>query len=208
MIGYLKGQLQAIYDDNIILDVHGVGYRLYLSQLTLQQLPRVGEKLEFHIATMVREDAIHLFGFINYFELKIYNLLIMVSGIGPRQAMHLLSKCPPTELVRAIVNSDGGYLESLKGIGHKTAEKIILELKTPMTKLMKHELPIMPQGPQSMRGDLVAALLQLGYRRPEIENAIFKMDLKQFTQLEVAIKASLRLLSGTDAAANTNIGEA
>lgn len=198
MIGYLKGTLHAVREDHVIVEVNGVGYRVFATQPTLGALPNVGTAVEFEISTIVREDAIHLYGFTNTVEMKLYHLLMLVSGIGPRQAVHILSNSRPEDLMRAVSEADTAYLESLRGIGHKTAEKIILELKGPLAKFVKQEstLPHHARGETPFRSDLVAALTQLGYRRNQIDDAIFKLPKEKQHTLQQAIRECLRLLSG------------
>jgi Holliday junction DNA helicase RuvA len=201
MIGYLKGILQAVQEEGIILNVQGVGYRLFLTQQTLAALPPAGATIEFEVITIVREDALDLYGFNNNFELKLCNLLMKVSGIGPRQAVNILSNSRHEELVRAITDLDTTYLESIRGIGRKTAEKIILELKDHVAKILKHEPTSLRQGNETpFRQDLVTALTQLGYRRNQIDDAIFRLPKERQHTLQQAIRECLRILSGIKAA--------
>ncbi len=199
MIGYLHGTLHAVKQDCIILDVHGVGYRVFLAESFIKSLPPLGSTMELDIVTVTREDAIHLYGFANPLQQRLFKLLVAISGIGPRQAIHILSCCPPQQLAHAINQMDVDFLQSMRGIGRKTAEKIVVELKGAIAKLLEQEevgLPLASQQPHYQ--DVIAALSQLGYRRQQIESALDKVPADPNRSLEMTIRATLRILgSGT-----------
>lgn len=197
MIAHLKGKLHAIHDDSIVLDVNGVGYRVYLSQLNLGGLPPVGTTVELEIATVVREDALDLYGFRSDVELRIYRMLNSISGIGPKQALNFLSNSRPEELARAIADGNVSYLESLRGVGRKTAEKVVLELKGSIGKLFKQSgatQVIIKDTP--WRRDLTDALTQLGYRRHQIDDVLLRLDPQPDQPVETMLRDCLRLLGG------------
>jgi Holliday junction DNA helicase RuvA len=196
MIAYLQGRLHSLQEDAVVIDVQGVGYQVFVSERSLLAMPPLGDPIALSIVTIVREDALHLYGFSNALELKIFKMLNNISGIGPRQSIHLLSNSSPEELIRAVNEHDTGYLESLRGIGHKTAEKIILELKAPVAKLLKQEsVPLQSGAENQFRYDLVAALTQLGYRRAAIEEAWLRLPLDKQRTLQQAIRECLKMLS-------------
>ena len=196
MIGYLQGKLLEIRDESILLDVQGVGYLVHLAKPRIAALGKVGSPCSFKIETVVREDSLSLYGFSDDLERRVFLLLVSVSGIGPKQAMQILSNSEPHQLAAAISELDTGFLESMRGIGRKTAEKIILELKRPMAKLMQDVPQNSASQPaeSSLRRDLVLALTQLGYRRPQIDDVIAKLP-EQTTTLEQAIKECLSALA-------------
>jgi len=154
--------------------------------------PTPGSEVEYRITTVIREDDFSLYGFTDRFAQDIFKMLISVSGIGPKQAVHMLSMAEPTEVASAIAEMDSGFLVSMKGVGKKTADKVILELKTPMGKLIKGEAyqPKTPSG----RGDLIAALTQLGYRRHQIDEVVGKLPKRVQGSVEESLREALRML--------------
>jgi Holliday junction DNA helicase RuvA len=196
LIGYLQGKLIETRDDSILINVGGVGYLVFLSKTQLAALGRPGCDCEYQIETIVREDSLSLYGFTSSLEQRVFRLLISVSGIGPKQALQILSNSTPQAVALAISDLDTGFLESMRGIGRKTAEKIILELKKPMAKLLQDLPPSTApeQAESNLRRDLVLALTQLGYRRPQIDDAIAKLA-QQPTTLEQGIKECLSALA-------------
>ena len=179
MIGKLKGTVDEIAEDHVILDVHGVGYVAYCSARTLGSLPRAGEAAVQHIETFVREDMIRLYGFHSHLEREWFRLLQSVQGVGAKVALAVLSTLPPSDLANAIALRDLAMVSRAPGVGKKVAERIVTELKNKAPAFageasgtigLKQELG---EGvaPQPI-ADAVSALTNLGYSRDMAANAV------------------------------------
>ncbi len=197
MIAHLSGQIIHRSEDSLILDVQGVGYEIFISTSSLEKLQNVNETLNLVIHTSVREDNISLFGFLNYSEKKLFLKLLSVSGIGPKLSMSILAAMPSQELIEAIYREDLVRLTSISGIGKKTAERIILELKD---KLL--DLSVIGSSPEERKSkksgipeDLVSALVNLGYNRNEIERKLDRMPFKDPQNFQLSLKESLQALA-------------
>jgi holliday junction DNA helicase RuvA len=193
MIAYLKGDFVHKSPALVHVDVHGVGYEV---QITLNTYTRIQdhEKGLLHTVQIIREDAHILYGFFDVLEKEMFQQLIAVSGIGASTARVMLSYLKPEELARAIINSDIRTLESIKGIGKKSAERIVLELKD---KLAKHatESNISPMKNNTLQQDALNALTALGINRTAAEQAVKKTLASDPDLLvEELIKKSLRIL--------------
>lgn len=162
MIGYLRGNVIETNEKSIILDVRGVGYLIYMSQ---NELPLIGDELGIHINTVVKEDAIELFGFREKKNKDFFVMLISISGIGPRGALGILALAPVDSLMSAISKGDASFLTKVSGIGKKTAEKIVLELKDKVGDISGHYN-------SNVSGDVFDALTALGYAPNEIRDAL------------------------------------
>ena len=174
MIAQLTGRLADKQPNRLVVDVHGVGYELFVPLSTFYGLPDPGGEVALRVHTHVREDAIQLFGFLTSLEQEIFQRLIAVSGIGPRLALAILSGIEPHDLVRAVQAGDIARLTAIPGIGRKTAERISLELKDRMPALDGAGLgQASPAEPEVlMRHDLLSALANLGYQRHVAEKAL------------------------------------
>lgn len=197
MIGHLRGVLLRIAPDEVLLDVGGVGYAVRTPLSTYYQLERLGggEEAALLIHTQVRDDAIELFGFVTDEELALFRKLIAVSGIGPRLAQVILSGMAPGDVLGALSTGDIARLVSIPGIGKKTAERMVLELRDAAAEILRSsDQP--PQPAQTDQLDLVAALVQLGYRPADAERAVQKVRQDhsdaEFGEL---LRLSLRSLS-------------
>jgi Holliday junction DNA helicase RuvA len=174
MIAWLSGRLLEKQPNRIIVDVGGVGYELHVPLSTFYGLGEPGAEVTLRVHTHVREEALSLFGFATLLEQRIFELLIGISGIGPRLALAVLSGIEPADLVRAVRQQDVGRLTGIPGVGKKTAERIGLELKDRLPA----DFDTAPGAPEAaeeaadMRGDLISALLNLGYHRPLAERAV------------------------------------
>jgi len=172
MIAHLRGRLLDKQPNRLILDVQGVGYEVLVPLSTFYDIGEPGDEAALHVHTHVREDALALFGFLTPLELRLFERLIAVSGIGPKLALAVLSGIEPQALIDAIRRNDVARLTAIPGIGKKTAERMGLELKD--------RLPVggAPDvGPQAasggdLRQDVLSALLNLGYHRPLAERAV------------------------------------
>lgn len=172
MIGYLRGALLAVSPERVLLDVQGVGYEVAVPLSTFYEIEKRGadSSVGLFIHTHLREDGIALFGFWTEREKRIFERLIGVSGIGPKLARVILSGMPPDDFLAALAGGNLGRLSTIPGIGKKTAERMILELKDKMKELAA-ELPAADQAPSS-DPDVVSALVNLGYKPPQAERAV------------------------------------
>jgi Holliday junction DNA helicase RuvA len=199
MIAFLKGNLLKKTTETLIIDNGGIGYEVIAPLSTFYALPEEGEEVSLHIYTHVREDALILFGFKTALEKYIFRLLISVSGIGPRLAINILSGIGPDILLEAIAAGDLVRLQSIPGVGKKTAERIILELKDKAQKLgtdivTPSKVTIFKD--KTIPDDALSALMNLGYTSKAAKIAVDKaMSNVTDASLEALIKEALRLLS-------------
>jgi holliday junction DNA helicase RuvA len=170
MIGYLQGRPLKVGPEKVLLDVQGVGYEVNIPLSTFYEIERRGdgERISLHIHTHLREDGIALFGFWSEREKVLFEKLIGVGGIGPRLARVILSGMPPDDLMAALAAGDLGRLASIPGIGKKTAERMVLELREKMRELATE----LPEKPVAADGDVVSALVNLGYKASLAERAV------------------------------------
>src|SRR5258706_13524825 len=168
MIARLAGTLLEKQPDRVVLDVGGVGYLVSISFQTFQELPAAAAQAALWSHTHVREDALALFGFASEKEKRLFEMLIAVSGVGPRLALTLLSGIPVAELVAALAKGDAKRLTSVPGIGRKTADRLALELREKAEKLRVPGEPVAGIDPD----DVVSALVNFGYKRSEAERAV------------------------------------
>jgi Holliday junction DNA helicase RuvA subunit len=172
MIALLSGEPVLTGDRWVVIDVHGVGYRVQVTQPALQQLAGTRGTVTLHTHMTVREDAITLYGFLHQSELEMFRILIGVTGIGPQIAMNLLSQIGIEEFAIAILNEDEKALTRISGIGTKSAKRLILELRDKMKKISE-TLPHGGTGTgSSVARDAVSALVSLGFAEKESQNAV------------------------------------
>lgn len=171
MIAALRGRLAAKQVPRLVVDVHGVGYDVQVPLSTWARVGEIGAEIALHIHTHVREDQIALFGFGSALEQQIFERLIAVSGIGPKVALAVLSGIQPADLVEAVQTGDPARLTAIPGIGRKTAERIVLELRDRLPGAVStNGEPVAP--PAGIRTDLLSALVNLGYPRPTVEKIV------------------------------------
>jgi Holliday junction DNA helicase RuvA len=196
MIAWMKGTVKDRFEDRVILDQNGIGYEIQLPMRIAAHPMGLGEEKEFFIYTYVREDVLALFGFTSWNEREIFLQLIKVSGVGAKTALSILSALEPGVLVSAIVNKDVRTLQSVKGIGKKAAEKIVIELADRMKQfqIMGKVHGATLAEVRSPHEDLISALMNLGYKRPNIESAIAKIDLPDTASFDQMLKESLKML--------------
>jgi Holliday junction DNA helicase RuvA len=197
MIALLTGLIAHKTPEHIILDVHGVGYRVHIPFSTYYELPEEGGTASLHIHTSVREDAILLYGFRTRLEKSFFQLLIAVSGIGPKLARDILSNIQPGPLAQALTQGDLGKLSTIPGIGKKTAERLVLELKDKVGKLDISSLPTVDakQIPvDDVAEDVISALLNLGYKEPQVRKAMAGLDAGGGVSVEGLLKQALKTL--------------
>jgi len=172
VIAHLSGALLEKHLQRLVIDVGGVGYDLHVPLSTFYAVGEPGAPVRLRVHTHVRDDAIQLFGFMTALELVLFERLIGVSGIGPRVALAVLSGIEPNELVRAIRGGDVGRLTRIPGIGRKTAERMVLELKDRMPEGAEpHADDAVPAG-ADVRADVLSALANLGYQAHLVEKAV------------------------------------
>ena len=171
MIAYLSGKVKFLFDDACILDVHGVGYKIFVDSQTRQVL-NLGEAAELFIHTAVREDAINLFGMKNQSTFELFELLLTVSGVGTKSALAIVSKISAADFARAVASQDLKTLMRLPGVGKKSAERILLELKDKVQTFAEDNSSFLI--PNSSLTDAAEALEALGYTQAEISAAFSK----------------------------------
>lgn len=200
MIGRLLGRLVSEeLDGTAILDVGGVGYEVLLPLGTGARAQQENQQVLLHVHTHVKEDALSLYGFATSLERQIFRLLISVPNVGPKTALAILSQLPPEELVQAVVQGDLKRLGKIPGIGKKTAERLVLELKEKLTRLGSFSAgaPTPPSAaPSTDKDRLLGALVNMGYRPAEAERAVASLgeNLGQ-ASLQEALKAALAFLA-------------
>ena len=197
MISYIKGRLEIKAKDYIVVDVSGIGYKIFMSETAISELEK-GKEVKVFTYMRVREDDISLYGFLNNEELVTFELLISVGGVGAKSAITILSNITPSKFALAVITNDVNTLKKLPGIGAKTAARIILELKDKM----KTEQSIEGSKNEKIKeaivldnkaNDAVEALCVLGYTRKDVENVIAKIDTSKLTVEEI-IKQGLKYL--------------
>ncbi len=173
MIAHLRGRLSDKHPNRVIVDVNGVGYEVFVPLSTFYSLGDAGTSVALRIHTHVREDALALYGFATALEQDLFERLIGVSGIGPKLALAVLSGIETPELMRAIQRGDVARLTSIPGVGKKTSERIVLELKDrlPAPAAAAADGAAAPES-SSIRDDVLSALINLGYHRPLAEKAV------------------------------------
>ena len=173
MIAHLRGRILEKHPNRIIVEVNGVGYDVSVPLSTFYGLGEPGGEIALRIHTHVREDALALYGFASLLEQDLFERLIGVSGIGPKLALAVLSGIEPLELVQAIERGDLARLTAIPGVGKKTSERIVLELKDRLPHVRPAAVAVggEPQAP-AVRDDLLSALTNLGYHRPLAEKAV------------------------------------
>lgn len=198
MITHLNGILEHIDQGKIVLDVQGIGYQVKVPAAVLAALPPVGKPLKIFTVQVVREDDISLYGFLEKEQRALFSLFLSVSGIGPKLALSLLSAFTPDKLAAAIAGGDVALLSSISGIGRKTAERIVVELKDKIAKaygLKPGEMLPGGQVAQPLLADALSALLALGYSPKEAREALAKSDLTSAGSIEEIIKQVLKNLA-------------
>ncbi len=198
MIAYLEGKLFQVERDSLILLTHGVGYQVYVSRPTLESLPPIGTEISLFIHTLIREDAQLLFGFSNSQEKTLFLYLIQVNSVGPKLALALLSGLTVPELASAIHREDILALTAIPGIGKRTAERLIVDLKDKLLGLIITEAespPLHNAIHATKTEEAISALVNLGYSRQEAQRALQTLPSEENWTLELLVKAGLKALS-------------
>jgi Holliday junction DNA helicase RuvA len=197
MIAHLIGKLIYKSPDHSIVDINGIGYKIFTPLSTYYVLPKTGESVTLHIHTRVREDELKLFGFLTEEEQTIFEKLITINKVGPKLALGILSGMSPKNLLTAIMNNDAARLSTIPGVGKKTAERLTLEMKDKLSDLtfeMEHQLD--SEAPEGFYEDALSALVNLGYKKPQAEKSLKSAYNKigKSSSLEELIKESLNNL--------------
>ena len=175
MIAYLRGLVLDKHPNRVVVDVAGVGYDVYVPLSTFYDLGEAGAEVSLRIHLHVREDTLQLYGFLTELERQLFERLIGISGIGPKLAIAVLSGMDPRDMVAAVERADVARLTRIPGVGKKTAERIVLELKDKIAQLAaptSEQPAAAAPSADRLRADLLSALQNLGYHRPQAERAI------------------------------------
>jgi Holliday junction DNA helicase RuvA len=197
MIGLLRGRIADKQPNTLIVDVQGVGYEVHVPLSTFYDAGDTGADITLRIYTHVREDALLLYGFLTELERQLFEKLIGISGIGPKLAIAVLSGMDPRELMTSVQRGDVARLTGIPGVGKKTSERIVLELRDRLAQLPGGApADVAPSnGADRVRSDLLSALQNLGYHRPQAEKAIdATLQTMSNPTFEHALKAALREL--------------
>jgi len=196
VIAHISGTLAHKVPGEIVVDVNGIGYQVFIPLNVFYRLPDVGARMSLQIHTHVREDALQLFGFQDAAEKQIFLLLTAVSGIGPRLALNILSGIASEDLARALKESDQVRLVAIPGVGKKLAERMIVELKDKLIAFSSDSASSKPAyGDSQLMQDAVSALVNLGYRKAEAENNVRTGLKRGQASLEEVLKETLRRMS-------------
>lgn len=198
MFAYIKGTYESRTMDYIVIDVNGIGYKIFMSENSMKNIGEVGSIVKVHTYLKVREDDVSIYGFSSSEELRMFELLVSVSGIGAKSAITILSNIEPSTFAAAVVSDDVNTLKKLPGIGAKSAQRIILELKDKLKSLNtesndSEDIKMVIIQKENVN-ELISALQVLGYSTKEIEKIIPKLDCND-DNLESLIKKALLLLS-------------
>ena len=199
MFAYIKGLYESRTLDYVIIENNGIGYKIFMSENSMRNIGTVGNEVKVYTYLKVREDDMSIYGFSSNEELRMFELLISVSGVGTKSAITILSNIDPSTLAAAVVSEDVTTLKKLPGIGLKSAQRIILELKDKMkainvTQEIEIEKTPSVSIPQDKYNELLSALVFLGYTKKEVEKVLPKLKYEN-EALEELIKKSLVLLS-------------
>jgi Holliday junction DNA helicase RuvA len=192
MIAHLRGKLIARHPNQVIVDAMGVGYDVTISVPTFSELPPAGGEIALHIHTHVREDQIALYGFLRPEEKHLFEKLISVSGIGPKLAITILSGMPTDEMTSAIRGNDVARLTKIPGIGRKTAERMVLELRDKLPAVGTDQVHVLPSL-SAVQEDVLSALMNLGYQRASAEKAIGSVE--ENGSFDAMFRAALAVMS-------------
>ena len=202
MYSYIKGELAEVNTDHIVIDVGGIGYMIYIPAQSLNYLPGIGEMLKVHTYLYMREDAMILYGFLTKDDLEMFKLLITVSGIGPKGGLAVLSTLSSDDLRFAVLSGDSKAISKAPGIGSKTAQRVIIDLKDKLSledafeKKLEHENEkINVSSNSQVKNDAVMALNALGYSSSESINEVYKVEITDDMDVEDVLKAALKHMS-------------
>lgn len=207
MLAYIKGKLEMKMTGYVVIDVGGLGYKVFMSEVGIENIGNIGDTVKVHTFYRVREDDISIFGFNTLEELKMFELLLGVSGVGAKTALTMLAVCEPSDFALAVISEDVKALTGIPGIGPKSAKRIILELKDKIKKEQEIEniknqienkksntkIKLAIENDDKLQ-EAISALQVLGYNKKEIEKTLEKLDTKEMSTEDI-IKKGLSLLS-------------
>jgi len=203
MYSYIKGELVEMTVESIVVENHGIGYNIRIPQSILDSFTGIGQEVKIYTYTYVREDALHLYGFLSRDDLMIFQLLLGVSGIGPKGALAILSVMTPDDLRFAVLGEDDKTIAKAPGIGKKSAQRLIIELKD---KLKLEDAAVIKSassesesleasGIHGIKTDAVMALTALGYSSGEAIKAVSQVDIQENDSVEDVLKAALKQMA-------------
>ncbi len=201
MYSYIRGTLAEVEIDHVVIDVNGIGYNIYIPVNCFDYLPGIGEDCKIHTYLYIREDAMMLYGFLTKDDLALFKQLITVSGIGPKGAIGILSALSADDLRFAILAGDAKAISKAPGIGAKTAQRVILELKDKMSledafeKKLENEKVHVATSNNQVKNDAVLALNALGYSSAESLKAVSKVEITPEMDVEDVLKQALKHMS-------------
>ena len=205
MIAYNKGTLEIKTKGYVVIEVNGIGYKIFMAENAIEKLGIIGEKVQVHTYMRVREDDISLYGFLTNEELRMFELLLGVGGIGAKGALAILSNITPSKFALAVISNDIAILKKIPGIGPKTAQRVILELKDKLKKeqqvtseTSEEEISSFGQAiaEDEKMTEAISALQVLGYSRREIAEALEKLDLSTLSVEDIIRKSLGNLAKG------------
>ena len=203
MYYYIKGELVETAEDLIVVENHGIGYNIRIPQSIFDSLPGIGQQVKIYVSTYMREDAMLLYGFLNRDDRKIFQLLLKVSGIGPKGALAILSVMTPDDLRFAVLGEDDRAITKAPGIGKKSAQRLIIELKD---KLKLEDVSVLQaqeetaetsalSGMHTVKSEAIQALTALGYSAAEAVKAVSAVALSEDSTVEEVLKAALKQMA-------------
>ncbi len=200
MYAYIKGEIVDITDDNLVLECNNIGYNIRIPLSVAQRLPGIGADVKIYTYTSVREDAFNLFGFLSKDDLEIYKKLIAVNGIGPKGALSILSAMNADDLRLAILSGDAAAIAKAQGIGKKSAERIILELRDKVSMMSKSDLDSedLTTGTSvdtGTKNEALEALVSLGYTPSDALRAVRQIEITEDMDAGTVLKQALKIIS-------------
>ena len=200
MISFVKGPVAELMEDTVVIECGNVGYEIHVPVSVLSKLSGIGAEVKLYTYFQVREDAMCLYGFLNRQDLKMFKQLISVNGIGPKGALGILSFMEPDDLKRAVITGDAKMISKAPGVGAKTAQRIILDLKDKIDMLdilpptfPNLETPLQKEA--GVSGEAIDALTALGYSSAEAGRAVRQVEITDTMSVEEVLKASLKHLA-------------
>lgn len=199
MYAFIKGRIDSLTEENVVLDTGGIGYNIKISSGTFASLPGMGEEVKLYTYTSVREDALCLYGFLSRDDLEVFKKLITVNGIGPKGGLAILSVMSADNLRFAILSGDAAAIAKAPGIGKKTAERVILDLKDKISledTLIHKEMQVISNEEgapeQKARNEAVEALVALGYSASDALHAVKNVSIEEDMDVETILKLALK----------------
>lgn len=198
MYSYIRGILAEIEEDKIVVEANGIGYNIYTTAQTFDYLPPMGEEVKVYTYLHLREDVMMLYGFLTKDDLRVFKLLIGVNGIGPKGALAILSVMTTDDLRFAVLGDDAKAIAKAPGVGAKTAQRLILELKDKLSledafeQKLEHQQTSQVSNAKGVKNEAVEALVALGYSSSEALKALNGIEVTDETDVEDLLKAALK----------------